>query len=125
MSRKQDLEPNEYIDHTCHNTPGDSTSGKYVIQIPRFDSGTSEGWIIFIDLVQKALVEQNITTSLPMYKCMEWVLKGDVKEEFTQQANLVRSCTVGNFTSVMARTHHSFTGLSRPEIVYIQVSKEA
>ena len=25
---KEDLKPCEYIDHTCHNTPGDSTSGK-------------------------------------------------------------------------------------------------
>ena len=39
---KEDLEPIEYIDHTCHNTPGDSNSGKYVIKIPRFDSGTPE-----------------------------------------------------------------------------------
>ena len=22
---KEDLEPSEYIDYTCHNTPGDST----------------------------------------------------------------------------------------------------
>ena len=36
---KEDLESSEYIDHTCHNTPGDSTSGKYVIKISRFDSG--------------------------------------------------------------------------------------
>ena len=46
----------EYIDHMCHNTPGDNTSEKYVIKIPRFDSGTPEEWIIFVDLVQKSLV---------------------------------------------------------------------
>ena len=33
---------------------------------------------------------------------MERVLKGDAKVEFTHQANLVGSCTVGNFTKVMA-----------------------
>ena len=33
---------------------------------------------------------------------MEQVLKGDAKAEFTQHANLVGSCTVGNFTTVMA-----------------------
>ena len=37
-----------------------------------------------------------------MYKCTERVLKGDVRAEFTQQANLVGSCTVANFTTVMA-----------------------
>ena len=31
---KEDLEPSEYIDHTYHNTPGNSTSGKCVIKIP-------------------------------------------------------------------------------------------
>ena len=98
----EDLEPNEFIDHTCHNTPCDSISSKYVINLPRFDSGTSEEWIIVVDLVQKALVQQNITTGPPMYECMEWVLKGDTKAEFIQQANLVRSHTVGNFTTVMA-----------------------
>ena len=27
---KKDLEPSKYIDHMCHNTPRDNTSGKYV-----------------------------------------------------------------------------------------------
>ena len=84
---KDELEASEYIDHTCHNTPGDTTSGKYVINIPRFDSGTPEEWIIFVDLVQKSLVGQNVTTGPPMYKHMDRVLKGDTKAEFTQQAN--------------------------------------
>ena len=92
----------EYIDHTCHNTPGDTTSGKYVIKIPRFDSGTPEEWIIFVDLVQNSLVGQNVTTGLLMYKCMERMLKGDAKAEFLQQANLVGSCTVATFTMSMA-----------------------
>ena len=106
---QKNLKPSEYIDHTCHNTPGNSTSGKYVIKIPRFDSGTPEEWIIKMELVQKALVGQNVTTGPPMYKCMERVLKGDAKAEFTQQDNLVGSCTVGNFTTVMATmTVHIF-----------------
>ena len=46
-----ELEASEYIDHTCHNTSGDSNSGKYIIKIARFDSVTPEDWIIFIDLV--------------------------------------------------------------------------
>ena len=48
------------------------------------------------------LVGQDVTTGPPMYKFMERLLKGDAKAEFTQQANLVGSCTVGNFTTVMA-----------------------
>ena len=81
---KEDLESSEYIDHTCHNTPGDSTLGKYVIKIPKFDSSTPKEWIIFVDLVQKASVGQNVTTGPPIYKCMERVLKSDAKAEFTQ-----------------------------------------
>ena len=53
---KEDLEQSKYIDNTCHNTIGDSTSVKYVIKIPKFNSGMPEEWIIFVDLVQKALV---------------------------------------------------------------------
>ena len=37
-----------------------------------------------------------------MYECMVRVLKGDVKTEFLQQANLVGSCTDANFTTEMA-----------------------
>ena len=48
---KEDREQSEYIDHTCHNTPGNSPSGKYMIKIPRFDSGIPEECIIFVDLV--------------------------------------------------------------------------
>ena len=86
----------------CHNTPGDITLGKYVIKIPKFDSGTPEEWIIFVDLVQKSLVEQNVTTGPPMYKHMEWMLKGDGKAEFPWKANLVGSRTVANFTTEIA-----------------------
>ena len=40
--KKEDLKPNKYIDYTCDNTPGNSTSGKYVIKIPRLNSGMPE-----------------------------------------------------------------------------------
>ena len=73
-----------------------------MIEIPRLDSGTSEEWINFVDLVQKALVGQNVSTGATMYECMERVLKGDAKAKFSQQAKSVGSCTVGNFTKVMA-----------------------
>ena len=55
-----------------------------------------------LDLVQKALVGQNVTTGPSMHDYMERVLKGDAKKEFTQHANLVGSRTVGNFVTVMA-----------------------
>ena len=55
----------------CHNTPGDSTSGMYVIKDPRFDYGTPEECIIFVNLVQKVLVGPNVTTGPPMYKRTE------------------------------------------------------
>ena len=38
-----------------------------------------EEWIIFVDLVQKSLVRQNITTGPTMCEFMERVLKGDDK----------------------------------------------
>ena len=42
------------------------------------------------------------TTGPPMYECMDMVLKGDVRAEFLQKDNLVGSCMVANFTTVMA-----------------------
>ena len=112
-SEKEDLDPSEYIDHTFHNTPGNSTSGRCMIKIPRFDSGAPERWIIFVDLVQKALVGQNVTTGSPMYKCIERILKGDAKAKIILQANLVQSHTVINFTTVMATMNeHIFPALT-------------
>ena len=103
------LDALEYIDHTCHDTPGDTTSEMYLTKIPRFDSGTPEEWIFFVYLVQNSLVGQNVTTGSTMYKCMERVLKGDAKAEFLQKANLVGSHTVANCTMVMATmTVHVF-----------------
>ena len=62
-----------------------------------------------MDLVQKSLVGQNVTTGPPMYKCMERVLKDDAKAVLLQQANLVCSGTVANFTMVVATmTVHVF-----------------
>ena len=46
---KEDLEPSEYIDHTYHDTAGDSTLRKYVTEIPRFDFVTFETRIVFVD----------------------------------------------------------------------------
>ena len=89
----------EHIEHICYNTPRDTTSRQYVINIPRFDSGPPEEWIIYVDLVQKKLVGQYVTTGPPMHKCMERVL---AKAEFLQQANLGGSHTVANFILVMA-----------------------
>ena len=61
-----------------------------------------EEWIIFVDLVQKNLEGQNVTTGPPMYKCMERVLRVDAKGKFLQQAILLGSCTAANFTTLMA-----------------------
>ena len=71
---KDEHEVLEYIKHRRHNTPGGTASGKHIIKIPRFNSGTPNEWIIFVDLLQKSLVGQNVTTGSPMYKCMERVL---------------------------------------------------
>ena len=95
------LDALEYIDLACHNTPKDTASGKYVIKIPRLDSGTPEEWIIFVDIVQKSSLGQNTSTSPPMCKCMKRVLKGDAKAVYCQQANLVGSRTVVKFTALM------------------------
>ena len=111
---KDEVEALKHIDHTHHNTPGDSASGIYVIKIPRFDSGTPEEWIIFVDLVQKSLIGQNATTSPTMYECMEMVLKGVDKAELLQKANLVGSCSAANFTTVtmVIMTVHFFSTYS-------------
>ena len=54
-----------------------------------------------MDIDQKSLVGQNVTTSLPMYECMKRVLIGETKAKFCQQANLAGNHTVANFTAVM------------------------
>ena len=73
--KKDELEPWGYTFCICNKSPGDSSSAKYVIKIPRFGSGTPEERIIFKELVHKSLVGQNVTTDPPMYECMERVLK--------------------------------------------------
>ena len=78
-------------------------------QRPRFDSTFLEEWIIFVDLVLKIGIGQNVTPGPPICQCIERVLKGDSKAEFVQYAYLVGSSTVTNFTTVMATiTVHVF-----------------
>ena len=55
---KEKPELSEYIDYTYHNSLGDNNSGNYITKFPRFDCGTPEEWIIFVDLEQKALLGQ-------------------------------------------------------------------
>ena len=54
-----------------------------------------------MDLVQKSFEGQIVTTGPPMYECIKRVLTDDAKAEFRQQASLVGSCTVVNFTTFM------------------------
>ena len=42
---EKELDALEYINHSRHNTPGDTTSGKYVFKITIFYSITTEKWI--------------------------------------------------------------------------------
>ena len=99
----------KYIEHTCHNTPGDSTTGKYVIKVPIYDSGHPEEWIIFTELVNKCLVGQDITTGPQMYQLVQRVLQGDAKAQFDTQAAAHGSQTAANFKAIMATmTVHVF-----------------
>ena len=106
---KEKIPPSEYIEHKCHNDPGDIKSGQYVVKIPRYGSGTPEDWLIFIDLCKKALVGQNVTTGPPMYAFMDRVLKGDAKAEFEVKAEAEGNKSVANFEIVMNKmTAHVF-----------------
>ena len=80
-----------------------------MIKILGFDSSTPEKLIIFVDLVQKSFIGQNATTGPSMYKCIKRALKNDTKPKFLWKANLVGSCTITNFNTVMAvRSVHIF-----------------
>ena len=106
--QKDELVALGFNNHTCHYTPRDTTSDKHVIKISRFYSGTPEKCIIFLDLSEEPC-RTKYTTGPPIHKCMEGVLKGDAKAEFLQQANLVGSRIVANFTRVMTTmTEHVF-----------------
>ena len=91
---KDEREPSKCINHTCHDTPKAKVCG-------RFDSGTPEEWMIFVDLILKSFIGQNVTTGPPFYKQVERMMTGDAKAEFLQQTNLDRSHRVGKFTIVM------------------------
>ena len=54
-----------------------------------------------MDLFQKSLIEQNITTSPHMYECIDQLLAGDAKTEILWQDNLAGTLTVANITIVM------------------------
>ena len=99
----------KHIDHQCHNTPGDTTTGKYTIKVPMYDSGDPEEWIIFRELVGKCMKGQNITAGPQMYQLVQRVLQGDAKAEFDKQARNAGNQTAANFESVMtAMTVHVF-----------------
>ena len=52
----------------CDINPIYFNLGEHIIEIPSFDSDAPEDCIIFIDVVQKALVGQNGTIGSPIYK---------------------------------------------------------
>ena len=85
---KEDLEPSEYIDHTRHNTPSNSSLGKYIIKIPRFDSGSPGEENFFMDLVQKALVGQNVSSRYRMFQPMRTPTKIPQKTKSPQAGKI-------------------------------------
>ena len=66
-----------------------------------------EDWLIFTDLVKKAIAGQNITSRPPVYNCIESVLIGEVTCVAAKE-----NCTVEHYEIVMLnitkRTFHAF-----------------
>ena len=108
-SKSSDSKDQKHIEHTCYNTPGDSKTGKYVIQVPIYDSGHPEEWINFVELVNKCITGQNITTGPQMYQLVLRVLQGDAKAQFEAQTGHFGAQNPRNFKNVMAAmTVHVF-----------------
>lgn len=108
-AKASDSKDQRYIEHTCYNTPGDSKTGKYVIQVPIYDAGHPEEWINFVELVNKCIAGQNITAGPQMYQLVLRVLQGDAKAQFEAQTGHFGAQNPRNFKSVMAAmTVHVF-----------------
>ena len=86
-----------YIAIKCHNTPGDSDSGFYEINLPYCGGRWPEEWLVFKDKLLKALDGQIISTGPLRYTFTERLWTDDVKATFNQAALGIGICTIDNF----------------------------
>ena len=99
----------EYIAIKCHNTPGDSDSGSYEINLPYYGGGSPEEWLVWKDKLRKALDGQSISAGPQRYTFTEKLVTGDAKATFNQAALTIGIRTVDNFNKVlMEMTKHAF-----------------
>ena len=56
LPKVHDKKDIKYIEHTCHNTLGDSTMVKNVIKLHTYNSDNSEEWINFVELINNYII---------------------------------------------------------------------
>ena len=103
------LRKGECIAITCHNTPGDNDSGSYKINLPYYEGGSPEVWLVWKDKLLKASDDQSISTGLLRYTFTERLLTGEAKATFNQAALDIGIHAVDNFNKILLdMTKHAF-----------------
>ena len=103
------LKKGEYISPNCLTVPGDPDSPSYTIQLPYYCDGSPEEYLIWRDLLQKALLGQNITDGPTMFNYTENVMTGDALAFFKRKTLEAPARTAARYKIVMKElTAHVF-----------------
>ena len=103
------LKKGAFIAIKCHNTPGNNESGSHEINLSYNGGGTLEEWLVWKDKLIKTLDGQSIRTGPFRYTCTEWLLRGNAKFTFNQDALDIGIHTVDHFNKVLLEiAKHAF-----------------
>jgi len=103
------LKKGEYISPNCLTEPGNPDSPSYTIQLPYYCDGSPEEYLIWRDLLKKALTGQNITDGPTMFNYTENVMTGDALAFFKRKTLEAPARTVVRYNRIMKElTAHVF-----------------
>ncbi len=91
----------QFLTFKLRSVPTEEGSTTYDLSIPFFDQGTPEELLIFLNLLGKVFVGQNVTTGPQKYAIMRRLLTGDALLAFNLAANAAGNKTVDHFKLAM------------------------
>ena len=97
---KSKLKQTNMLQFKLQSIPVDPDLITYKLSIPYFGKGTPEELLIFLDLVDKAIVGTNITDAPDKYALLRRLLKGEALSAFNNTTDKYGTKTEDNFVNV-------------------------
>lgn len=94
---EKQLRKDQYLTFKLRSVPTDEASTTYDLSVPFFSNGSPEELLIFLNLLNRVFVGQNVTTGPQKYALIRRLLIGDALTAFNSKAMAAGTETIDHF----------------------------